>query len=213
MIGINAEQLPGKVGEVRDTFRKFAVRKIYRMSGFQRAVERTSMKNVPREKGKGNYSPRGTPPYTHPRISKAGNQMKAFPDFIQFKVEERGFNTKSVVGPTSPSKGKRSSWAERIGKTHEFGGTSTVEKRVYRQKDGQFRTPIDRIPLFGSGGGKLFPFRILFHKKPALTKKGVPRKGSKEWMLISYQATYPQRPFAAPALRKTIAATRQGKFG
>jgi hypothetical protein len=30
---------------------------------------------------------------------------------------------------------------------------------------------------------------------------------------ISYKAKYPKRPFAAPALRKTIAATRQGKFG
>jgi hypothetical protein len=207
MIGIDPQLLPDKVGEVKATLRKYAVRKIYRMSGYQRAIERTSMKNT---KG---ASPAGTPPHTHPRMSKKGNTLPAFPQFIQFKVEEKGLQSRSVVGPTKPGKGRRSNWAEGIGKTHEFGGTTTVEKRVYRNKEGQFVTAIDHVPLYGEGGRPTFPFRVLLHKKPRMTKKGKPYKKDREYLKISYEATYPKRPFAAPALRKTTAATRQGKFG
>jgi len=126
MININTTELPGKVGEVKEALRKFGVRTIHRMSGFQRKVEIDSMRQAP----KGEYSPAGTPPYTHPRISKAGNTLPAFPQAVKFKVEENGLQSKSVVGPQKPSKGRKAGWAERIGRTHEFGGEATVEKRV-----------------------------------------------------------------------------------
>ena len=199
MIGANVETLPDKVGEVRESFRKFAVRQIYRMSGYQRAIERSSMLQAP----KGQHSPAGTPPFTHPRTSKAGNTLPAFPNFIQFKVEENGFQSRSVVGPTKPSKGRRSNWAERIGNTHEFGGTSTVEKRGVLV--GGVLMP-HRVRLY-VGNRKTFNFTILEQK--STNRHGVTRTVLK----ISHQATYPKRPFAAPALRKTIAATKQGKFG
>ena len=223
MIGVKVEVFPDKVGEAREVIRKFSVRKIYRMSGFQKAVERDSMKHAP----KGQASPAGTPPHTHGKTSKkTGKILPAFPQTIRFNVEEKGLQSRSVVGPTKPSTGKRSNWAERIGKTHEFGGTSTVEKKVvYRPvkpgekgiwlptgkktKEGkdirkEMRTS-NPIPLFKSGGKeKVFPFTL--HERKKMTKGRIMFK-------ISYQATYPKRPFAAPALRKTIAATRQGKFG
>jgi len=210
MIEVNVQQFPDKVGEVKASLRKFNLRILHRMSGYTRAIEIDSMKRMP----KGEASPAGSPPHTHPRTSKKGNTLPAFPQFIRYKVEDSEMNPHSVVGPTKPSTGKRANWAERIGHTHEFGGTSTVEKRVYRDKDdGQFRTGVDRVPLYVGEGRKLFHFTILEHHKPKMTKKGKPRKNSKEWMKISYKATYPKRPFAAPALRKTVAAVRQGKFG
>ena len=209
MISIKTGQLPDQVGEVVASFRKTGVRIIRRMAGYQKAVERNSMLRMPRVE----RSPAGTPPFTHPRTSKKGNTLSAFPQFIHSNVTENGFQSKAVVGPTKPSHGRRSTWAERIGHTHEFGGTYTVEKRVYRdRKTGQFLTAADRVPLY-SGGKKTFPFTILQHKKARITKKGEPYKNDREWMLISYQAKYPKRPFAAPALRKTVAATQQGKFG
>jgi len=114
MIGVKVTPFPGKVGEAREVIRKFSVRKIYRMSGFQKAVERDSMKHAP----KGEASPRGTPPYTHGKISKkTGKPLPAFPQTIRFKVEEAGLQSRSVVGPTK----RKENWAERIGKTHEFG--------------------------------------------------------------------------------------------
>jgi len=209
MIGATVTTLPDKVGEVRASFRKKAERAIFRMSGFQRRVEMESMK---RSSG---ASPPGTPPHTHPRTSKKGNTLPAFPQQVKFKVEAKGFESRSVVGPQKPSKGRRSNWAERIGKTHEFGGTATVEKRVvYRPvkagkeegtglkgRKGLFRSK--SVVLF-KDGKKTFNFNIDQEKKD--------RKGNVIFH-ISYKATYPKRPFAAPALRKTIAATRQGKFG
>ena len=208
MIGINVGQLEDRVGEVKATVRKVSKHIVSRMARYQRAVEMKSMLSVPHEKDRGNYAQAGTPPYTHPRTSKAGNKMKAFPDFILYDDNAgTAIEPRAVVGPT-----KRINKLERIGHTHEFGGTYTVEKRVYRGKDRQFRTAIDHIPLY-SKGEKTFPFTILEHRKPRLTKQGKPYKNDKEFMHISYRATYPKRPFAAPALRKTIAATRQGKFG
>lgn len=208
MLGIKTTQLPDKVGEVRERFRKSTGRVIYRMSGYQMAIERASMQRAPR----GSYSPAGTAPFTHPRTSKAGNTLPAFPQFIRFKVEEKGFNSRSVVGPTKPSKGRRSGWVERIGRTHEFGGQATVEKRVYYRKakkdekgrglvgyKGRWRST--GLVLF-KGKEKTFPFSITEQKK---TRGRIVFK-------IKYTATYPKRPFAAPALRKTVAAARQGKF-
>jgi len=209
MIDVNVNPFPDKVGEVKASLRKIGVRTIKRMAGYQKAVERNSMLRAPRNEA----SPRGTPPFTHPKTSKKGNVLPAFPQFIQGHVTENGLQSRAVVGPTKPSHGRRSNWVERIGHTHEFGGTVTVEKRVYRDREsGMFLTPHDRVPLFVRGR-KTFLFDIIQHKKPRMTKKGKPYKNDREWMLISYRATYPKRPFAAPALRKTIAAVRQGKFG
>jgi len=164
MIGIKAGQLEGKVGEVKATLRKFAVRKIYRMSGYQQAVERTSMKKAP------GASPAGTPPHTHPRTSKkTGKNLPAFPQSIRFKVEDKGLQSRSVVGPAKPSKGRKANWAERIGKTHEFGGTARVEKRVVYQ---QFDTSINALPLrqlCRSSLPKKYP-PPLHHTQHSLTK-------------------------------------------
>ena len=216
MIGVNVTTQPDKVGEVKASFRKKAERAIFRMSGFQRRVEMESMKQT------SGASPPGTPPHTHPRTSKKGNTLPAFPQQVKFKVEGQGFESRSVVGPQKPSKGRRSNWAERIGKTHEFGGTATVEKRVvYRPvragEKGTYLGGIKRgfglvrstsVVLFkdnGSGGkDKTFDFT---------TRRVQSTKTGKIIFHISYRATYPKRPFAAPALRKTIAATHQGKFG
>ena len=237
MIGVKVEVFPDKVGEAREVIRKFSVRKIYRMSGFQKAVERDSMKHAP----KGEASPRGTPPYTHGKISKkTGKPLPAFPQTIRFKVEEAGLQSRSVVGPTK----RKENWAERIGKTHEFGGVSEVEKRViYRPaRDGEKRMtipvhagwwltnmraegknpklfkpkrkPKDSKPpekaqkpeYIKKDPGTEDTFRFDVHRVQNLPKGRIMFK-------ISYKATYPKRPFAAPALRKTIAATRQGKFG
>ena len=211
MIGVKVTPFPDKVGEAREAIRKYSVRKIYRMSGFQKSVERSSMKHAP----KGQASPAGTPPHTHGKTSKrTGKILPAFPQRIQFNVEEAGLQSRSVVGPARASKGRKANWAEQIGRTHEFGGTSTVEKRVvYRPtrageggtglkgRKGAFRS--QSVVLF-KDGKKTFPFTI--HKEKKMSKGRVMFK-------ISYEAKYPKRPFAAPALRKTIAATRQGKFG
>ena len=225
MIGIKAGQLEGKVGEVKATLRKFAVRKIYRMSGYQQAVERTSMKKAP------GASPAGTPPHTHPRTSKkTGKNLPAFPQSIRFKVEDKGLQSRSVVGPAKPSKGRKANWAERIGKTHEFGGTARVEKRVvYRPvRAGETGTWLGigkkaKVKKDGKGGKEIR--KNLISKSVVLFRKGGKEKTfnftiheqkysrGKMIFRISYQAAYPKRPFAAPALRKTIAATRQGKFG
>ena len=212
MIGVNVTPLPDKVGEAREAIRKFSVRKIYRMSGYQKATERSSMKHAP----KGEASPAGTPPHTHGKTSKrTGKILPAFPQRIHFKVEEQGMESRSVVGPAKASTGRKANWAEQIGRTHEFGGTATIEKRVvYRPvrpgegeggtglkgRKGAFRS--QSVVLF-KDGKKTFPFTIDKEKKMS---KGRVMFG------ITYQATYPKRPFAAPALRKTIAATRQGKF-
>ena len=208
---MKANILPDKVGEIRARFRKKAERVIYRASGFQKRVERNSMLSAP----KGEHSPAGTPPYTHPKLSKKGNALPAFPNFIQFKVEEKGFESKSVVGPTKPSKGRRSNWAERIGHTHEFGGTTTVEKRVVyrpvRAGDKILPAPMsgnwttDGYALFTTKNGKFEHAFNFTMRRTQFTKKKV-------IFHIRYRAKYPKRPFAAPALRKTIAAIRQGKF-
>ena len=217
MIGIKVEKLPGKVGEMKAALRKFSKRTIVRMSQYQRKIEQTSMKDAP----KNVPSPAGTPPHTHARMSKKGNRMRAFPDFIRYDTNVgTSAEPRAVVGPT-----KRNKKLETIGKTHEFGGRSTVEKRVvYRpvragesgiwldmgttkggkpRKKKLMRTS-NMIPLFRKGGKeKVFNFTIHEQKY----------SGGKMFFKISYQATYPKRPFAAPALGKTIAATRQGKFG
>lgn len=217
MIGVKVEPLQDKVGEIRKRFHRSAVRTIFRMSGYQMMTERNSMKRAPR----GDYSPAGTSPNTHPRTSRAGNTLPAFPQFIRFKVEEKGFNSKSVVGPTKPSSGRRASWAERIGHTHEFGGTSTIEKRVYYRPYNASDKGKGRPVVFKDKRGKAKPYRskglVLF--KNGGTKKTfafnvIDRKYSGKNIVfrISYRATYPKRPFAAPALRQTITATRQGKF-
>ena len=205
MIGIKVTQLEGKVGEMKAAVRKFSKRTIVRMSQYQRKISQTSMKDAP----KGIPSPPGTPPHTHARISKKGNRMKAFPDFIRYDPDiGTAVEPRAVVGPT-----KRSNKLERIGKTHEFGGRSTVEKTVvYRpagigesgiKLDGKLMRASNAIPLFFGDGSKVFNFTIL--KKT--------RREGKIFYRISYKATYPKRPFAAPALSKTIAATKQGKFG
>lgn len=209
MIEVKAQPLPDKVGEVKASLRKFNMRIIHRMSGYQRKIEIESMKQMP----KGEAAPAGTPPFTHPKTSKKGNTLPAFPQFIRYQVEGSELAPRSVVGPTKPSKGRRSTWAERIGHTHEFGGTPTVEKRVvYRPtkageegtglkgRKGRFRS--NSVVLF-KGGKKTFNFNVDEEK----TRRG------KVIFRISYKATYPKRPFAAPALRKTTAAVRQGKFG
>jgi hypothetical protein len=211
MIGMRVEMLPEAVDKAKLMTRKFGKRVIYRMAGYQQAIERTSMKDAPH----GKASPPGTPPHTHSRVSKKGNRMKAFPDFIRFKVEGTDTEPSAVVGPTAPSKGKRSNWAEKIGKTHEFGGTATVEKRVtYRpvkagekgiKLPGQEGTWRSRsVVLFRQNGRQTFPFTIQEKKQ---------QKNKNVVFLISYRANYPKRPFAAPALKKTVAATRAGKFG
>jgi len=210
MIGVKTGAQPEKVGEVRASFRRFAERKIFRMSGFQRKTEIDSMKRLP------GASPAGTPPHTHPRTSRKGNALPAFPQQIRFKVEEKGFASRSVVGPAKPSTGRRSGWAERIGKTHEFGGYATVEKRVvYRPvRAGEKALPApmrgewttDGYALFSNKNGT-FGHAFKFKMKGTKFRKG------KVIFSISYRATYPKRPFAAPALRKTVAATRLGKFG
>jgi hypothetical protein len=56
--------------------------------------------------------------------------------------------SRSVVGPAKASKGRKANWAEQIGKTHEFGGYATVEKRVvYRP----VRAGEDALPAPMSG--------------------------------------------------------------
>jgi hypothetical protein len=219
MINVQTGQLPDKVGDVKASLRKFNMRTIHRMSGFQRKVEIDSMFRAP----KGQHSPAGTPPFTHPKTSKKGNTLPAFPQFIRYKIEGSEFAPRSVVGPTKPSLGRRSNWAERIGHTHEFGGTTTVEKRVvYRParvgEKGTYLGGMKRgfglvrstsVVLFkdnGAGGkDKTFDFTVRRVRSSTRTGKII--------FDISYRATYPKRPFAAPALRKTIAAVRQGKFG
>jgi hypothetical protein len=211
MINVKTGQLPDKVGDVKASLRKFNMRTIHRMSGFQRKVEIDSMLRAT----KGQHSPAGTPPFTHPRTSKKGNTLPAFPQFIRYKIEGSELAPRSVVGQTKPSSGRRSNWTERIGHTHEFGGTTTVEKRVvYRPvragaeeegtglkgHKGLFRSK--SVVLFKEGK-KTFDFTIDDEKESR----------GKVIFRISYRATYPKRPFAAPALRKTIAAVRQGKFG
>jgi len=210
MIEVKTEVFPDKVGEVVASLRKFGVRTIHRMKNYQVAVERNSMLRMPRAQA----SPAGTPPFTHPRTSKKGNVLPAFPQFIRGHVDENGLQSRAVVGPTKPSHGRRSNWAERIGHTHEFGGTTTVEKRVvYRSVTvgaekgtglkghrGLFRS--QSVVMFKEGK-KTFDFTIDEEKESR----------GKVMFRISYRATYPKRPFAAPALRKTTAAVRQGKFG
>jgi len=210
MIGVKTHTLPGKVGEVKADFARAAVRTIGRMAAYQRAVERDLMQDAP----KGIASAPGTAPHSHSRTSRRGTTMKTFKDFIFFKPEGKGFDTRFVVGPDAPSKGRRKNWAERIGKTHEFGGTTTVEKRVvYRPvragegggtglkgHRGRFRSK--GVVLFNKGE-RTFDFTIHNTKK---------MRSGKVMFLISHKATDPKRPFAAPALRKTTAAMRQGKF-
>jgi len=219
MIEVKTGQLPDKVGEVVATLRKFNKRTIVRMSQYQRKIEQTSMLPMP----KGQYAPPGTPPFTHPRMSKKGNSLPAFPQSIQYNPDlGTPAEPRAIVGPVKSSKGRKKNWAERIGRTHEFGGTATVEKRVmYRP------VQAGESGIYLGGGARGFRLvrstsTVLFKKNDSggvdktfdfTTRRVRSTKSGKIIFEISYRATYPKRPFAAPALRKTVAALRQGKFG
>lgn len=194
MIGVHATPIEGRVGDIQATVRKMSKRIVSRMAAYTRKTEINSMLKAPA----GAYSAPGTPPHTHPRTSKKGNTLPAFPQFIRFATFGNDSDPRAVVGPTKPSTGRRGNWAERIGRTHEFGGTVTVEKRVVYKKG----RPTGLV-LWRKNKQQTFPFTIKSEKEG---------RGGRKIFLISYRATYPKRPFAAPALGKTIAASKQGKF-
>jgi hypothetical protein len=172
-------------------------RAVNHAAAYTRKIEQTSMLSQPNPNIP---SPAGTPPFTHPRYTKSGGIRKAFPHFIRYKVEMINNEPGAVVGPESS--GRRAGWAERIGRTHEFGGRYEQSATVYygTKKNPRFT----KIHLWKRGGGRSFNWKLLRMK---LYKNGV-RK-----FTIAYMASYPKRPFAQPALIKTASQVLLGRFG
>jgi hypothetical protein len=173
---------------------------VSRAAAYQRATEIKSMLDAPPN----TPSPAGQPPHTHPRFGRiSGRRIPAFPSFIRFKLENINADPSAVIGPSRS--GTRSNWAERIGRTHELGGSheQTASVRYPSAKEWKAgRRP--KIGLFRRGGERSFAWRNI---KPVRELKS----GAKIFT-IAYMANYPKRPFALPALMKVQKKFLEGFF-
>jgi hypothetical protein len=170
----------GGVARLSSDLVQMSRRTVERAAAYQRKIEQSSMLSESSDRP----SPAGTPPFTHPRYSRGGRKIRAFPDFIYFNLEGTRTDPSAVVGPVAR-------WAEKIGHTHEFGGTVEETASV---RYGKGITP--KINLFTKGGRKAFNWRLLKHTQ---------YKNGNRKFIVAYMATYPKRPFARPALEKTAA--------
>lgn len=179
-----------KIRKASQNLRDVGIKSIKGSAAYARKVMMNSMKTEPKQTGRGkkrknNPSKPGTPPHSH-RSGKG-----SFRKQILFGVEEKMQGLTAVVGPATRR------WAYEIGKIHEGGGRIArvvkrrrkrrLKKAEYEQLKSERKR--DAKGRFVSMGGRI--------KKRIITET---------WL---QKAKYPKRPFAGPALKKTVKFMRK----
>ncbi|MDD5728828.1 MAG: hypothetical protein PHV59_09705 [Victivallales bacterium] len=193
---------PTKLKEAEERAEK---RYLFRAGGFIRQIVRRSIRRVKWQEGKiPPKSKPGRPPYSHDTNWSGFQNLR---DSIAFNVDTH--NEEVIVGPVLQQ--------EKIGKLHEFGGTTTVKtaknaNKIFKVGDigpvasGKFNneyvSKLRRERMIDPVSGSPVIFIKLRTVKQAEHATRLNRRLQMKYHAESHTARYPARPYMRPGLEK-----------